>query len=148
MGVIANNPHHLSGAIDSESADKGARFMQLCDAFDIPILSLMDCPGVMVGPDVERTGQLKRRHIHRDPFAHRFSVPRPAAGQQLRGDPLRFFLDAGQRIVDERRLAVQDLIDAPALHRPIRSIEHRKLMGYYDKIRRSGKITGMLVKMG
>ena len=59
MGVIANNPHHLSGAIDSDSADKGARFMQLCDAFDIPILSLMDCPGVMVGPDVERTGLVR-----------------------------------------------------------------------------------------
>ena len=59
MGVIANNPHHLPGAIDSDSADKGARFMQLCDAFDIPILSLMDCPGVMVGPDVERTGLVR-----------------------------------------------------------------------------------------
>ena len=37
MGVIANNPHHLAGAIDSDGADKGARFIQLCDAFDIPI---------------------------------------------------------------------------------------------------------------
>ena len=55
MGVIANNPHHLAGAIDSDGADKGARFIQLCDAFDIPILSLMDCPGLMVGPDVEAT---------------------------------------------------------------------------------------------
>ena len=44
MGVIANNPHHLAGAIDSDAADKGTRFIQLCDAFDIPILSLMDCP--------------------------------------------------------------------------------------------------------
>ena len=51
MGVIANNPHHLAGAIDSDGADKGARFLQLCDAFDIPVLSLMDCPGIMVGPD-------------------------------------------------------------------------------------------------
>jgi len=42
MGVLANNPHHLSGAIDSEAADKSARFLKLCDAFDIPILSLMD----------------------------------------------------------------------------------------------------------
>ena len=53
VGVIANNPHHLAGAIDSDAADKGTRFIQLCDAFDIPILSLMDCPGMMVGPDVE-----------------------------------------------------------------------------------------------
>lgn len=54
VGVIANNPHHLAGAIDSDGADKGARFIQLCDAFDIPVLSLMDCPGMMVGPEVER----------------------------------------------------------------------------------------------
>ncbi|MEM7100151.1 MAG: carboxyl transferase domain-containing protein [Pseudomonadota bacterium] len=59
MGVIANNPHHLAGAIDSDGADKGARFMQLCDAFDIPILSLMDCPGMMVGPDVEQTALVR-----------------------------------------------------------------------------------------
>lgn len=59
MGVIANNPHHLAGAVDSDGADKGARFMQLCDAFDIPILSLMDCPGIMVGPDVERTALVR-----------------------------------------------------------------------------------------
>ena len=59
MGVIANNPHHLSGAIDSDGADKGARFLKLCDAFDIPILSLMDCPGLMVGPDVEATALVR-----------------------------------------------------------------------------------------
>jgi acetyl/propionyl-CoA carboxylase alpha subunit len=59
LGVIANNPHHLSGAIDSDGADKGARFMQLCDAFDIPVLSLMDCPGIMVGPDAERTALVR-----------------------------------------------------------------------------------------
>jgi acetyl-CoA carboxylase carboxyltransferase component len=59
MGVIANNPHHLSGAIDSDGADKGARFLKLCDAFDIPILSLMDCPGLMVGPEVEATALVR-----------------------------------------------------------------------------------------
>lgn len=59
LGVVANNPHHLAGAIDSAGADKGARFVQLCDAFDIPILSLMDCPGIMVGPDVERTALVR-----------------------------------------------------------------------------------------
>ena len=57
--MIANNPHHLAGAIDSDGADKGARFIQLCDAFDIPVLSLMDCPGMMVGPDVERTALVR-----------------------------------------------------------------------------------------
>jgi acetyl/propionyl-CoA carboxylase alpha subunit/acetyl-CoA carboxylase carboxyltransferase component len=59
MGVIANNPHHLAGAIDSDGADKGSRFIKLCDAFDIPVLSLMDCPGIMVGPDHERTALVR-----------------------------------------------------------------------------------------
>ncbi len=59
IGVIANNPHHLAGAIDSDGSDKGARFLQLCDAFDIPVLSLMDCPGMMVGPDVEATALVR-----------------------------------------------------------------------------------------
>jgi acetyl-CoA carboxylase carboxyltransferase component len=59
MGLIANNAHHLAGAIDSDGADKGARFLQLCDAFDIPVVSLMDCPGMMVGPDVERTALVR-----------------------------------------------------------------------------------------
>ncbi len=59
MGVIANNPHHLAGAVDSDGADKGARFLQLCDAFDIPVLSLMDCPGIMVGPEHERTALVR-----------------------------------------------------------------------------------------
>ena len=59
MGLIANNPGHLSGAIDSEGADKGARFMQLCDAFDLPILSLCDCPGIMVGPESEKTALVR-----------------------------------------------------------------------------------------
>ena len=55
IGVIANNATHLGGAVDSDGADKGARFMQLCDAFDIPILFLVDTPGMMVGPEVEKT---------------------------------------------------------------------------------------------
>ena len=59
MGLIANNPHHLSGAIDSDGADKGARFLHLCDAFDIPVVNLIDCPGIMVGPAVERTALVR-----------------------------------------------------------------------------------------
>ena len=59
VGVIANNPAHLAGAIDSPGADKGARFIQLCDAFDIPILFLCDCPGIMVGPEIERTALVR-----------------------------------------------------------------------------------------
>ncbi len=63
LGLIANNPQHLSGAIDSDAADKAARFMQLCDTFDLPILSLMDCPGVMPGAEYEQTALL--RHVGR-----------------------------------------------------------------------------------
>jgi acetyl-CoA carboxylase carboxyltransferase component len=59
LGVIANNPKHLAGAIDSPGADKAARFMQLCDAFDIPILFLCDTPGIMVGPEVEKTALVR-----------------------------------------------------------------------------------------
>ena len=63
IGLLANNPGFLSGAIDSDGSDKAARFMQLCDAFDIPILVLCDTPGMMVGPDIERTGLV--RHCSR-----------------------------------------------------------------------------------
>ena len=63
IGLIANNPHHLAGAIDSDGADKAARFMQLCDAFDIPLVTLVDTPGMMVGPEVEETALV--RHCSR-----------------------------------------------------------------------------------
>jgi acetyl/propionyl-CoA carboxylase alpha subunit/acetyl-CoA carboxylase carboxyltransferase component len=59
IGVIANNPKHIGGAIDSEAADKAARFMQLCDAHDLPILSLCDTPGNMVGPEAEKTALVR-----------------------------------------------------------------------------------------
>ena len=49
-------PTTSPGAIDSDGSDKAARFMQLCDAFDIPILVLCDTPGMMVGPEIEKTG--------------------------------------------------------------------------------------------
>ncbi len=60
MGLIANNPTHLAGAIDGDAADKASRFMQLCDAFGLPILSLCDTPGFMVGPDAEKTALVRR----------------------------------------------------------------------------------------
>ncbi len=59
VGVVANNPTHLAGAIDSDGADKAARFMQLCDAFDIPLLFLCDTPGIMVGPEIEKTALVR-----------------------------------------------------------------------------------------
>jgi acetyl-CoA carboxylase carboxyltransferase component len=59
LGVIANNPAYLSGAIDAAGADKAARFMQLCDAFDLPIVMLCDTPGIMVGPEIEKTALVR-----------------------------------------------------------------------------------------
>ena len=63
VGLIANNPHHLGGAIDVEAADKSARFMQLCNAHGLPIVSLCDTPGFMVGPEIEAQAQV--RHVCR-----------------------------------------------------------------------------------
>jgi acetyl-CoA carboxylase carboxyltransferase component len=63
LGVVANDPGHLAGAIDADGADKAARFMQLCDAFDLPLLFLCDTPGIMVGPDAEATALV--RHASR-----------------------------------------------------------------------------------
>ncbi len=63
LGILANNPLHLGGAIDADGADKAARFMQLCNAHGLPLLSLVDTPGFMVGPAVEAQGQV--RHVSR-----------------------------------------------------------------------------------
>ena len=63
FGLIANNPAHLGGAIDAQAGDKAARFMQLCNAFGLPLLSLCDTPGFMVGPESEK--QATVRHVSR-----------------------------------------------------------------------------------
>ncbi len=63
LGIVANNPAHLGGAIDAPGADKAARFLQLCDAFDLPVLFLADTPGFMVGPEAEKTATV--RHFAR-----------------------------------------------------------------------------------
>ncbi|MBL8673267.1 MAG: carbamoyl-phosphate synthase large subunit, partial [Rhodospirillales bacterium] len=81
IGLVANNPMHLGGAIDSEGADKAARFMQLCDAFDIPILSLCDTPGNMVGPEAEKAALV--RHCCR-PFVVSANVTVPVFSVTLR----------------------------------------------------------------
>jgi acetyl-CoA carboxylase carboxyltransferase component len=63
VGLMANNPLHLGGAIDADAADKAARFMQLCNAHGLPLVSLVDTPGFMVGPDIEAQAQV--RHVSR-----------------------------------------------------------------------------------
>ncbi|HBO81188.1 MAG TPA: carbamoyl-phosphate synthase large subunit, partial [Cupriavidus sp.] len=63
VGIVANNPRHLGGAIDVDGADKAARFMQLCDTHGLPIVSLIDTPGFMVGPEIEARAQV--RHVSR-----------------------------------------------------------------------------------
>lgn len=59
IGLIANDPRHLGGAICANGADKASRFMQLCDAYDVPLISLCDTPGFMVGPEAEKTGLVR-----------------------------------------------------------------------------------------
>jgi acetyl-CoA carboxylase carboxyltransferase component len=63
LGVVANDPSHLGGAIDADAADKAARFLQMCDAFGLPVLFLCDTPGFMVGPEAEQTATV--RHFAR-----------------------------------------------------------------------------------
>jgi acetyl-CoA carboxylase carboxyltransferase component len=63
LGIVANDSMHLGGAIDTPGADKAARFMGLCDAFELPLLFLCDTPGFMVGPAAERTASV--RHFAR-----------------------------------------------------------------------------------
>jgi acetyl-CoA carboxylase carboxyltransferase component len=63
VGLIASNPAHLGGAIDADAADKAARFMQLCNSYGLPLVSLVDTPGFMVGPDIESQAQV--RHVSR-----------------------------------------------------------------------------------
>jgi acetyl-CoA carboxylase carboxyltransferase component len=63
VGLIASNPVHLGGAIDADAADKAARFMQLCNAHGLPLVSLVDTPGFMVGPEIETQAQV--RHVSR-----------------------------------------------------------------------------------
>jgi acetyl-CoA carboxylase carboxyltransferase component len=60
FGLIANDPKHLGGAIDGDGGEKGGRFLQLCDAYGLPVISLCDTPGFMVGPDSEKTAAVRR----------------------------------------------------------------------------------------
>ena len=59
VGIVANQPKHLAGVLDNDSADKAARFINLCDAFSIPLVFLQDVPGFMVGSKVEHAGIIR-----------------------------------------------------------------------------------------
>jgi len=59
FAVLANNPAHLAGALDAEGSEKAAQFLTMADTFGLPVLSLCDTPGFMVGPDAERTGLVR-----------------------------------------------------------------------------------------
>jgi acetyl-CoA carboxylase carboxyltransferase component len=63
IGLVGNDTRHMAGAITAEAGDKAARFLQLCDAHGFPVVSLVDTPGMMVGPDAERSGLV--RHTSR-----------------------------------------------------------------------------------
>ena len=60
LGIIANSTKHLGGAIDGDASDKASRFIQLCNAFGLPIISFCDTPGFMVGPDHEKLALVRK----------------------------------------------------------------------------------------
>ncbi|MRG91514.1 acyl-CoA carboxylase subunit beta [Polyangium spumosum] len=59
VGIVANQPNHMGGVLDVDSSDKAARFMQICDAFNIPLVFLQDVPGFMIGSKVEHEGIIR-----------------------------------------------------------------------------------------
>ncbi len=59
VGIVANNPKHLAGCLDVDASDKGSRFIRICDAFNIPLLSLQDIPGFLIGTEMERKGIIR-----------------------------------------------------------------------------------------
>ena len=77
-GLLVNNPRHLGGAIDGDAADKATAFLRLCEAHRLPVVSLVDTPGFMVGPEAERTAIVRR-------FGAMFMRRRPADRAGLRG---------------------------------------------------------------
>ncbi len=83
FGLIANDSRHVAGAITSEASDKAARLLALCDSFGLPVVSLVDTPGFMVGPEAEATGLVRR--------ASRFLV----AGAALRAPLVAVILRRG-----------------------------------------------------
>ncbi len=59
VGIVASNPKHLAGCLDVDASDKGSRFVRICNAFNIPLLSLQDIPGFLIGTEMERRGIIR-----------------------------------------------------------------------------------------
>jgi len=59
VGIVANQPKHLGGILENDSSDKGAKFIQICDAFNVPLVFLQDVPGFIVGSKVEHAGIIR-----------------------------------------------------------------------------------------
>lgn len=74
VGVLAHHSQHQGGALTPDAADKQARFVEMCDTFHVPIVYLVDTPGVMIGPEAERSGLL-RRAVRAVAALHRATVP-------------------------------------------------------------------------
>lgn len=98
VGFLANNPGHLAGMLDAKACDKGAHFIALCDAFGLPIVSLIDVPGFLIGPGAERTA-LGRRSAKLIFELGNATVPR-AAVVLRKGYGLGYFAMAGGRAFD------------------------------------------------
>jgi acetyl-CoA carboxylase carboxyltransferase component len=81
VALVASNPRHLGGALDAPACDKLARFMQLADAFGLPLVSFVDSPGFMVGPESEQTAMV--RHAARL-FVNAAALRVPVASVVLR----------------------------------------------------------------
>ena len=99
LGVVANDPTHLGGAIDADGADKAARFMALCDAFELPVLFLCDTPGFMVGPAAERTATVRHfaRHVPRRRQPRRCRRGRSCCARATASAPRRWPAAASRR---------------------------------------------------
>ena len=107
VGILANQPSSpMAGAIDAEAADKAARFVDLCDAYELPIVSFVDNPGYMVGPDAERNG-IARHHARPLSALHHRTVPLYSV--QLRKayglGPYAMSGFGGSRVMPDLRLA-------------------------------------------
>src|SRR6185295_8825032 len=106
VGIVANQPRQLGGILDNDSADKAARFVNLCNAFGLPLVFLQDVPGFMVGTKVEEAGIIRRQVDEADD---------PAAKKAELVDAYRQIIDV---YIAAKNGMVDDVID-PRETRPV-----------------------------